>query len=160
MSLSITDPSAIGDTIIAVAAIGPDEKFTRIHFSPASIQLRSYFDKTIPELLLRTGFGNISPGQPAVETNRNYVSVSNFEPFPYLLFKPMNIDGSGFGNTASFGDWLKNVGKFKESFVGKGEFKSVTTVNNNGRVHSKIKTVSFDKNPNSDVKIVSSQSSV
>lgn len=89
------------------------------------------------------------------------MSASALEPFPFLLFMPGNIHGPGLGNTAYFSDWLKNIRTFdKPCFVGKGEFKSVTTVNNNDHVYGKINTVSFDKNHNSGVKIVSSQSSV
>lgn len=155
----IIDSSASGDTVIAVAASGPNEKFPGIYFSP--VQRDSDFDKTIPGHLLKTSFNMVSPGQSVVGSGRNIGPVSNLEPFPFLLFMPINIDGSEFGNTASFSDWIKNIGKFYEpSFVGKGEYKSVTTINNNGHVYGKIKTVSFDKNPNSDVKIVSSESSV
>lgn len=158
--MSITDSSAIGDTVTAIASSGPNEKFTGIYFSPVSTQVDSDFDKTMSEGL-KTSFSMVSSGQSVVGSGRNIVSVSNFEPFPFLLFMPSTTDDSGLSNTASYNDWIKNIRKFSEpSFEGKGEFKYVTKVNNNGNVHSTIKTVSFDKNPNADVKIVSSQRSV
>lgn len=157
-SLSISDSSAIGDTVIAVATSEPGQKLTSIHFSPMSTMLNSNFGKAIPLHLLKTSFSMVSPGRAVAGSGRNIASVSNFEPFPF--FMPINID-FGLSNTASFSDWIKNVEKFYEpTFAGKGEFKTVTTVNSNGHVHGKVKTVSFDKIPNSDVKIVSSESSV
>lgn len=158
--MSITDSSAIGDTVTAVASLGPNEKFTGIYFSPVSTQVDSDFHKTMPEDL-KTSFSMVSSGQPVVGSGRNIVSASDFEPFPFLLFMPSTTDDLGLSNTVSFSDWIKNIRKFSEpSFEGKGEFKYATTVNNNGNVHSTIKTVSFDKNSNADAKIISSQSSV
>lgn len=155
----ISDSAVVGDTVIAVAAAGPGQKFTSIRYPPTSTQFNSNFHETVPENLLRTSFSMVTPGRAVAGSGRNFVSVSNFEPFPF--FMPINIDGFGLGSPASFSDWIKNIEKFYEpTFAGNGEFKTVTTVTNNGHVHGKVKTVTFDKTPNSNVKIVRSESSV
>lgn len=55
--MPIADSSAIGDTVIAVAAFVPGEKFTGVHISPMSTHLNSDFDKIFRERLLKTSDG-------------------------------------------------------------------------------------------------------
>ncbi|KAI8438069.1 hypothetical protein MSG28_010713 [Choristoneura fumiferana] len=60
----------------------------------------------------------------------------------------LSIGHSGLGFNVG-PNWVRGVESHEPNYNGNGEIKTVTTINDNGHVYGKVKTVTFDNAKNS-----------
>ncbi|KAJ2940668.1 hypothetical protein O0L34_g14778 [Tuta absoluta] len=151
LSVVIKGSSPSGETVIAVSSSNPD--FAK-HFSlnyPAfgdssrdlphvSALARNFYDK-----LFGRSFSIVGPGHAFAGTGRGLVSANNFYP---TFFTPFNFGLNNFDEA----NWIRNIGDlYNPSQFGSGEVRTVSAVNDNGRVYGEVKTVTVDDKGRSHV---------
>lgn len=148
-----TESTPYGDSIIAISSSDPEvekywlNSYTTKQINPENSLLRSNFYKPEVQSFSNLGAGvksfSAAPEKTIAGSSRSFEESSHINPFfvPFLL--PPNFDVFQLNN------WFRNIENVYEQpdpkYIGDGEVRTVTAVNDNGHVYGKIETVHLDK---------------